>query len=119
MLFEMNPSVRILRGSSHLAANSVVYWATWHTSSYGVPLVAYLANSGIPVFTGLVSFISASLGTFLSFQLIGCIRLYDDRKKETTLWRCIMVVWSTFVTISGTFLMISGTYGSVVRIIGS
>lgn len=44
MLFEMNPSVRILRGSSHLAANSVVYWATWHTSSYGVPLVAYLAN---------------------------------------------------------------------------
>ncbi|KAI8716864.1 Aa-trans domain-containing protein [Fusarium sp. LHS14.1] len=112
--------VRILRGSEHLTANTIVHWGTWLGCTAGVTIVAYLIASGIPVFGGLVSLIGALFGTLMSFQPYGCMWLYDNWSKgryDPNLRWCLMVLWSVFVVISGTFLMIAGTYGSIVGII--
>ncbi|KAJ3505167.1 hypothetical protein NM208_g16233 [Fusarium decemcellulare] len=111
--------VRILRGSKHLTANTAIHWITWLGSTFSVSLVAYLIASGIPVFGGLVSLIGALLGTFLAFQPMGCMWLYDHWKDERTVRWHLMVGWSVFVIVSGTFLMIAGTYSSIVGIIDS
>jgi amino acid transporter len=85
-------------------------------------MVAYLIASGIPVFGGLVSLVGALFGTFLSFQPMGLMWLYDnwsrDKRERTLRWR-LMVAWSVFVVLAGTFLMIAGTYGSIVAIMDS
>ncbi|KAI8186373.1 hypothetical protein KHU50_001338 [Colletotrichum sp. SAR 10_65] len=112
--------VRILRGSRHLTANTAVHWLTWLGSTFGVTLVAYLVASGIPVFNSLISLVGALLGTFMSFQPMGCMWLYDNWSKgkvEPTLrWR-LMVFWSVFVIASGTFLMVAGTYSTILGIV--
>ncbi|KAF9874536.1 hypothetical protein CkaCkLH20_08099 [Colletotrichum karsti] len=112
--------VRILRGSKHLTANSAIHWLTWLGSTSGVTLVAYLVASGIPVFNSLISLVGALLGTFMSFQPMGCMWLYDNWGKgkahPTMRWR-LMVAWSLFVIVSGTFLMIAGTYSAIMGII--
>ncbi|CAG8348748.1 unnamed protein product [Penicillium salamii] len=59
--------VRILRGSDHLTANSVVHWMTWLSSTFGITIIAYIIASAIPVFSSLVSLIGAFLGAFLTF----------------------------------------------------
>ncbi|KAK9421806.1 putative Amino acid transporter transmembrane domain-containing protein [Seiridium unicorne] len=114
--------VRALRGSKHLAANTVVHWSSWLGCTFGVSLVAYLIASAIPVFGGLVSLIGALLGTLMSFQPMGCMWLYDNwtkgKQNPTLKWR-LMVAWSVFVVASGTFLMIAGTYGTISDIIES
>ena len=113
--------VRILRGSDHLSSNSVIHWLTWLSSTSSVTLVAYLIASGVPVFNGLVSLIGAIFGTFMCFQPMGCMWLYDnwDGQKRMTVRWFLMTIWCGFVVLSGTFLMIAGTYGSVVSIIDS
>ncbi|CAI0643156.1 unnamed protein product [Colletotrichum noveboracense] len=112
--------VRILRGSRHLTANTAVHWLTWLGSTFGVTLVAYLVASGIPVFNSLISLVGALLGTFMSFQPMGCMWLYDNwskgRVEPTLRWR-LMVVWSVFVIASGTFLMVAGTYSTILGIV--
>lgn len=85
-------------------------------------MAAYLIASGIPVFSGLVSLVGALFGTFLSFQPMGLMWLYDNwsrDKRERTLRWGLMVAWSVFVVLAGTFLMIAGTYGSIVAIVDS
>lgn len=85
-------------------------------------MAAYLIASGIPIFGDLVSLIGALLGTFMSFQPMGCMWLYDNwasgRERPTVKWR-LLVGWSVLVIVLGFFLMISGTYGSVLSIIAS
>ncbi|KAL0940401.1 transmembrane amino acid transporter [Colletotrichum truncatum] len=119
-LASKNVFVRILRGSKHLTANSVIHWVTWIGSTFGTTLVAYLVASGIPVFNSLISLVGALLGTFMSFQPMGCMWLYDNwskgKENPTLRWR-LMVVWSLFVILLGTFLMIAGTYSAIVGII--
>ncbi|KAM0568477.1 hypothetical protein ACHAP9_005390 [Verticillium nonalfalfae] len=114
--------VRFLRGTKHLASNTIIRWATWFGCTFGVTAIAYIIASAIPVFGGLVSLIGALLGTFLSFMPMGCMWLYDNwargKTEKTWSWR-LMVLWSVFVIVSGTFLMIAGTYGSVVGIMNS
>ncbi|CRK19004.1 hypothetical protein BN1723_011741 [Verticillium longisporum] len=114
--------VRFLRGTKHLASNTIIHWATWFGCTFGVTAIAYIIASAIPVFGGLVSLIGALLGTFLSFMPMGCMWLYDNwargKTEKTWSWR-LMVLWSVFVIVSGTFLMIAGTYGSVVGIMDS
>lgn len=87
-----------------------------------IAVVAFIIASSIPVFGSLVSLIGALLGTLLSFQLMGCMWLYDNWKKGKTdrsvRWT-LMVCYSVFVVVIGSFLMIVGTYGSVVGIINS
>ncbi|KAE8381831.1 transmembrane amino acid transporter protein-domain-containing protein [Aspergillus bertholletiae] len=114
--------VRLLRGSRHLATNTPIHWITWIGCTATITSVAYLIASGIPVFDTLVSLIGALLGTFLSFQPMGGMWLYDNWKVDTaaqTLSWKVGVVWSIFIIMSGTFLMIAGTYGSIVSIIDS
>ncbi|GJN71382.1 amino acid transporter [Purpureocillium lilacinum] len=114
--------VRILRGSVHLTANGIIHWSVWLGCTFGTTLIAYLIASAIPVFNGLVALIGALLGTFLCFQPMGCMWLYDNwskGKKERSLQWKLMVCFSVFVVVSGTFLMIAGTYGSVVGVIDS
>ncbi|KAH7142878.1 transmembrane amino acid transporter protein-domain-containing protein [Dactylonectria estremocensis] len=111
--------VRILRGTEHLSANSVIHWVTWLGSTFSVSLVAYLIASGIPVFGGLVSLIGALLGTFLCFQPMGCMWLYDSWGDKRTIRWHLMVAWSVFVIVLGTFLMIAGTYGSITSLLDS
>ncbi|QRD89276.1 putative amino acid transporter [Aspergillus flavus] len=112
--------VRILRGSNHLTANSVIHWVTWLGSTSSVALIAYIVASAIPVFSGLVSLIGALLGTFLTFHPYAGMWLYDNCKnRERTLSWYSMVGWCIFIFVAGTFLTIVGTYGSIVSIIDS
>ncbi|KAH7153600.1 putative amino acid transporter [Dactylonectria macrodidyma] len=114
--------IRILRGSKHLASNSVIHWATWLGCTFGVTMVAYVIASGIPIFGSLTSLIGALLGTFVCFQPMACMWLYDNwakGKDARSLKWILMVCWCAFVIISGSFLMVSGTYSAVVGIIDS
>ncbi|RMJ21592.1 hypothetical protein PHISP_07536 [Aspergillus sp. HF37] len=112
--------VRILRGSRHLTANSVIHWATWLGSTFSITLAAYIISSGIPIFGNLVSLIGALLGTLMSMQPMGCMWLYDNwkdgRAKPTLRW-ALLAAWSVLIIILGSFLMVAGTYGSVVGIV--
>ncbi|KAF5654453.1 neutral amino acid permease [Fusarium heterosporum] len=114
--------VRLLRGTKHLASNSAIHWGTWIACTLTTTVIAYLIASGIPVFGGLVSLIGALLGTLMSFQIYGCMWLYDNwasgRRNPNMQWY-FMCGFSFFVIISGTFLMIGGTYGSIVGIMDS
>lgn len=111
--------VRILRGTEHLSANSIIHWITWIGSTFSVSVAAYLIASGIPVFSGLVSLIGAFLGTFLCFQPMGCMWLYDNCKSQRTVKWYLMIGWSGFIIVLGTFLMIAGTYSSIIEILNS
>ncbi|KAE8332601.1 transmembrane amino acid transporter protein-domain-containing protein [Aspergillus sergii] len=114
--------IRILQGSRHLTANTMIHWATWLGCTSGIAIIAYIIASAIPVFNDLVSLVGALLGTLMSFQPMGCMWLYDNWSKgkvsKSPKW-IFMVCWSGFVILSGTFLMVGGTYGSVVSIIDS
>ncbi|KAJ5593885.1 amino acid transporter [Penicillium hispanicum] len=114
--------IRLLQGSRHLTANTVIHWASWLGCTLGVTLVAYIIASAIPVFDSLVSLIGALLGTLMSFQPMGCMWLYDNwsqgRIDRSPRWM-LMVCFSGVVIASGSFLMVAGTYGSVVSIIHS
>lgn len=114
--------VRILRGSTHLTGNSLVHWATWFGCTFAVTIAAYLIASGIPIFSSLVSLIGALLGTFMSFQPMGCMWLYDHWKEVTeqrTARLVLLAGWSVFVIVSGSFLVIAGTYGSIMGIMAA
>ncbi|RMZ82780.1 hypothetical protein DV738_g1499, partial [Chaetothyriales sp. CBS 135597] len=114
--------IRLLRGSHHLTEPTFRHWATWLGCTGTVAISAYVIASAIPVFDGLVSLIGALLGTFMSFQPMGCMWLYDNWAKfktERTMKLTLMVCWSVFVIVSGTFLLIAGTYGCIVGIIAS
>ncbi|KAL3954844.1 hypothetical protein ACCO45_010407 [Purpureocillium lilacinum] len=76
--------VRILRGSRHLTANTLVHWAVWLGCTFCATLIAYLVASGIPEFGALVSLVGALLGTLMSFQPMGCMWLYDNWGKRHT-----------------------------------
>lgn len=111
--------VRILRGSKHLASNSVVHWGTWLGCTLSVTLISYIIASGIPVFGGLVSLIGALLNTLQCFQTMGFMWLFDnwaDGKVQRPIRWVLMVCWCVFVILSGTFLMVAGTYGAVMDI---
>lgn len=115
--------VRVLRGSKHLASNTLIHWISWLGCTFGVALIAYIIASAVPVFGGLISLVGALLGTLMTFQPMGCMWLYDHWKEGTVKgsrlrWQ-LMVCWSVFVIVIGTFLMIAGTYGSIVGIIDS
>ncbi|KAJ5454757.1 transmembrane amino acid transporter protein-domain-containing protein [Penicillium daleae] len=114
--------IRLLQGSRHLTANTVVHWVSWLGCTLGITVVAYIIASAIPVFNNLVSLIGALLGTMMSFQPMGCMWLYDHwsqgKMDRSPKW-ILMVCWSIFIVLSGTFLMIAGTYGSVVSIVNS
>ncbi|KAH7130953.1 transmembrane amino acid transporter protein-domain-containing protein [Dactylonectria macrodidyma] len=114
--------VRILRGSKHLAANTLIHWSSWLGCTLGITIIAYLIASGIPIFGGLVSLIGALLATSLSFQPMGCMWLYDNwtsGKADRSFGWLFGVSWSIFIIVLGTFLTIAGTYASVVSIIDS
>ncbi|KAE8135115.1 transmembrane amino acid transporter protein-domain-containing protein [Aspergillus pseudotamarii] len=114
--------VRILRGSEHLTANTFKHWATWLSCTFAITVSSYLIASGIPIFSDLVSLVGALLGTFMSFQPMGCMWLYDNWKsgrEQPTLKWMLLSSWSILVIVSGSFLMVAGTYGSVVNIIAS
>ncbi|OGM46882.1 amino acid transporter [Aspergillus bombycis] len=114
--------VRVLRGSEHLTANSFKHWATWLSCTLATTISSYIIASAIPIFGDLVSLIGALLGTFMSFQPMGCMWLYDNWKtgrEQPTLKWILLASWSMLVIVSGSFLMVAGTYGSVVNIIAS
>ncbi|CAI7619289.1 unnamed protein product [Penicillium bialowiezense] len=114
--------VRILRGSEHLTANSFKHWATWLSCTFAITISSYLIASGIPIFGDLVSLIGALLGTFMSFQPMGCMWLYDNwrvgREQPNLKW-IFLSAWNVFIIAGGSFLMVAGTYASVVNIIAS
>lgn len=112
--------VRILRGSHHLTANTVTHWTTWLGCTSGVVIMAYIIASAVPRFNSLIALIGALLGTFICFQPMGCMWLYDNwtPRKEERDWRWwVMVFWSFFVIAAGCFAMVGGTYGAVVGLI--
>ncbi|OQD69486.1 hypothetical protein PENPOL_c002G08993 [Penicillium polonicum] len=114
--------IRILGGSRHLAANTVIHWAVWVGCTLGTTIIAYIIASAIPVFSDLVSLVGALLGTPMCFQPMAGMWLYDNWSKgknnRSTKW-VMMVGWCVFIIAAGTFLMIGGTYGSIVTIINT
>ncbi|KAJ5702183.1 hypothetical protein N7488_009731 [Penicillium malachiteum] len=110
--------VRLLRGSRHLAANTVTHWVVWLSCTFGVAIFAYIIANAIPVFSDLVSLVGALLGTPMCFHPMAGMWLYDNwgPTKRDWKWKA-MVTWCGFVIVAGTFLMIAGTYGSVIAII--
>lgn len=100
----------------------MIHWGSWIGCTTGVGLISYIIASAIPVFDSLVSLIGALLGTFMCFQPMGCMWLYDNYTKgkvdRSPRWTA-MVCWSVFVVVIGTFMMVAGTYGSIVSIIAS
>ncbi|KAL3492141.1 transmembrane amino acid transporter protein-domain-containing protein [Aspergillus germanicus] len=114
--------VRILRGSRHLTANTFIHWATWLGCTLAITISSYLIASGIPIFGDLVSLIGALLGTFMSYQPMGCMWLFDNweagRERPTLKW-ALLSSWSVMLVILGTFLMIAGTFSSIVSIVAS
>ncbi|CAG8412955.1 unnamed protein product [Penicillium salamii] len=114
--------VRILRGSEHLTANTFKHWATWLGCTFSITISSYLIASGIPIFGDLVSLIGALLGTFMSFQPMGCMWLYDNwksgREQSNVKWM-LLSGWNVLIIVGGTFIMVAGTYASVVNIIAS
>ncbi|KAJ5093691.1 hypothetical protein N7456_009552 [Penicillium angulare] len=110
--------IRILQGSRHLVANTMIHWSVWLGCTFGVSLAAYIIASAIPVFSDLVSLVGALLGTPMCFHPMAGMWLYDNWSRPNRNWKwTAMVAWCVFVLVSGTFLMIAGTYGSVVSII--
>ncbi|RDW92833.1 Amino acid transporter [Aspergillus mulundensis] len=114
--------VRMLRGSKHLTAHTLIHWVAWLGSTFAVSLVAYIIASAIPVFSSLVSFVGALFGTPICFQPFGCMWLYDNwgsgtAGKPLSWW--LKAGWSFFMILAGCFLTIAGTYGSIVSIIDS
>ncbi|KXG50479.1 Amino acid transporter, transmembrane [Penicillium griseofulvum] len=114
--------IRILGGSRHLVANTVIHWTVWLGCTLGTTVIAYIIASAIPVFSDLVSLVGALLGTPMCFQPMAGMWLYDNWNKgksyRSTKW-IMMVGWCAFIMVAGTFLMIGGTYGSIVTIIHS
>lgn len=112
----------MLRGTKHLASNSMVHWVSWLGCTASMTLVSYVVASAIPVFGGLVSLVGALLGTLLSFQPYGLMWLYDNwsvpAENKNIRWK-LMVGWCAFVILSGSFLLVAGTYGSIVGIMNS
>ncbi|PYI32661.1 hypothetical protein BP00DRAFT_393891 [Aspergillus indologenus CBS 114.80] len=104
------------------AANTFTHWATWLSCTSAVTASSYIIASGIPIFSDLVSLIGALLGTFMSFQPMGCMWLYDNwrrgREQPTLRW-ALLSMWSMLVIVLGTFLMVAGTYGSIKNIIAT
>ncbi|KAJ5646999.1 hypothetical protein N7490_003371 [Penicillium lividum] len=110
--------IRILQGSRHLVANTMIHWSVWIACTFGTSIVAYIIASAIPVFSDLVSLVGALLGTPMCFQPMAGMWLYDNWSRPNRNWKwTAMVCWCVFVILAGTFLMIAGTYGSVVDII--
>jgi hypothetical protein len=112
--------VRILKGSKHLTVNTFTHWATWLSCTLGVTVAGYIIASAVPNFDSLIALIGALLGTFICFQPMGCMWLYDNwtPNRAERLWRWwLMVFWSVFVVAAGTFCMVGGTYGAVIGLI--
>lgn len=110
--------MRFMRGTKHLTSNTPVHWMAWLGSTGGVTLVGYLLGSAIPVFSSLISLVGALLATFMSFQPMGCMWLYDNYNRTTRdrAWYG-GVFWSFAMIIIGTFIMVAGTYATIVGII--
>ncbi|KAF2156364.1 putative amino acid transporter [Myriangium duriaei CBS 260.36] len=106
----------------HIAAPTKIHWMTWLGSTFSVTMIAYLIASGIPVFSGLTSLIGALFGTFMTFQAMGCMWLYDnfklERQRRNVWWRATLAL-SVFVIVSGCFLTVAGTYGSVINVMAT
>ncbi|CAK1358692.1 unnamed protein product [Cercospora beticola] len=112
--------VRILRGSRHLTHNTIVHWSTWLGCVLAATIIAYVIASGIPVFGSLVSLVGALLGTFLSFQPMAGMWLYDNwsdgKGKKSIRWMG-MVAFCGFMLVIGTFIMVAGSYSAIAQII--
>lgn len=111
--------IRMMRGTKHLASNTMIHWAAWLGCTGGVSIIAYIIASAIPVFGGLVSLVGALLGTLIAFQPMACMWFYENwtegRLRPTLGWY-FGVAWSVFVFVSGCFLTVGGTYGAAVSI---
>ncbi|KAJ4137879.1 hypothetical protein NW754_001524 [Fusarium falciforme] len=114
--------VRILRGSKHMTANTLVHWGTWFGCVFGVAITAYCIASGIPVFGGLVSLMGALFGTLMCFQPLACMWFHDNWKgiqcRGSPKWYLLVALNATIIIV-GTFLTIAGTYSTIVGIIDS
>ncbi|KAI7184602.1 hypothetical protein KC316_g7249 [Hortaea werneckii] len=114
--------IRMMRGTKHLASNTMIHWMSWLGCTALMTIVSYVVASAIPVFGGLVSLVGALLGTLLSFQPYGLMWLYDNwnlpAEGRKIRWK-LMVAWCVFVILSGSFLLVAGTYGSIVGIMTS
>ncbi|BCS02834.1 putative amino acid transporter (Mtr) [Aspergillus luchuensis] len=114
--------VRILRGSPHLTANTLIHWITWIGSTLTITIVAYIIASSVPVFDDLVSLVGALFGTFLTIQTMGMMWLFDNwsssSRDHNRRW-LIGSLWSVFTILAGTYLMIGGTYSCILAIVKS
>jgi amino acid permease len=116
--------VRILKGSRHLAANTLVHWATWLSCTAGSVIIGYIIASAIPIFGSLIGFIGALICPVVCLIPYPIMWWHDNWRGRTKEERSVPSIRINFylnviLLIAGLFLMIAGTYGSVVDLINT
>ncbi|GAA5854743.1 hypothetical protein JCM8547_004054 [Rhodosporidiobolus lusitaniae] len=116
--------VRILRGSKHLNHPTVTHWTVWLSCVFGCLIVAYLISQAIPVFSGLVSLVSALVSAPLCLHMEALMYLYDHRsffksKSDRTPLAWAGVTANILLLLAASLLLVGGTYGSILDIINS
>lgn len=126
--------VRILRGTKHLQANTLVHWMTWISMMLIVIVVGFVMAGAVPFFNDLTSLTGALFGTSFTLIVPGFMGLYEMAnhnmvgkpsknpikwlKQSREAWfktrkstLITFVCW--FAVCAGTYITISGVYGSV------
>lgn len=107
--------VRILRGSKHLQANSVIHWATWLGCTFILSAIAFLLAIAIPIFNYLVALCGSLTFAPLALGLPAYLFIYDhpDWRKDGQWWMS-PVYWLNWLLIPiAAFLTVGGTYGVI------
>ncbi|KAJ6787532.1 hypothetical protein PWT90_02787 [Aphanocladium album] len=113
--------VRILRGSKHFQANSVVHWATWLGCTFTLSAIAFLLAIAIPIFNYLVALCGSLTFAPLALGLPAYLFIYDhpEWRKNGTWWMSL-VYWLNWLLIPlAAFLTIGGTYGVIQGVINA
>lgn len=112
--------VRILRGSKHLQANTVVHWATWLSCTFGLAALAFVLAEAIPIFNYLIALTGSVCFAPLAIALPGWLWIHDHKdwmrgsaSKQVAFWFHVMLIPLGF------FFLVGGTYGVIKEIIAA
>lgn len=110
--------VKILRGSRHLSTNTPTHWAVWISCTLGCTLVAYLMASAVPIFSGLVGLVGATLAPFMCMVPMGFMYLMDSYRGRSERSHALKLksLWAALVIVMGLFICVAGTYAAVLDI---
>lgn len=115
--------VRIMKGSRHLAANTVTHWVAWLGCTFGSVLIGYIIASAIPNFGSIIGLVGALFCpivciipyTFMWWHLnlrFSSVRAFTASFGELTFRKKIAFFVNLLFCLLGFFLLAAGTYAS-------